>query len=501
MGRVSAKSVNRAVAAALAAGAAGTAAVMGARAVRAGAEAQAAKTGERAGTAHPDAIGADFARAAADRLGELIRFRTVFSRRRDEIELDEFTGFIDALARLFPGVHAHLEREFVNGHALLFKWPGAGPGADAAPAVLMAHYDVVPVDARDAWTHPGFSGHQDGTHVWGRGALDDKGAVVLILSAVESLVQEGFTPARDVYLSLGNNEETAGDSAAAAASLLNGRGVRPWMVLDEGGAVAENAFPGLAPPAAVVGVAEKGVLDLELLTRSPGGHASTPPKMGATARLARAIMALEENPFPQSMPGPVVEMLRRTGANSGLGLRLVTSNMWAFKGLLTKLFDALGDETRAMTRTTVAITELEGSHGANVLAATARAHANIRIAVGETVEGTLERVRRTINDPAVELRFRSGHSPSPVSSFTNAQFALIARSVGVSYPEAVVTPYVQTGATDSRHFAAICPAVYRFSPLLMDDADRASLHGIDEKVRIASLGAGVVFYRELVKGL
>ena len=490
--------MNRAVAAALAVGAAGTAAVMGARAYRSGAGIPVGDFGAAPGTGP---LGAEFAQPAADQLSELIRFRTVFSRRRDQIELEEFTGLIDALERAYPAVHATLRREFVNGQALLFSWPGSRPDAAARPTVLMAHYDVVPVDPRDDWTHPGFSGHQDGQYVWGRGALDDKGALVVILAAIESLLADGFTPGYDLYLSFGNNEETAGDSALAAAALLNERGVRPWLVLDEGGAVALNAFPGLKPPAAVIGVAEKGILDLELLTRSSGGHASTPSKMGATARLARAIMALEEHPFPQSMPEPIVEMLRRIGSRSGFGLRLVTANMWAFKGLLTRAFDMLGDETRAMTRTTVAVTELEGSKGANVLASTARANANIRIAVGETVDEVVERVRHIVNDPGVELTVRGGHNPSPISASDNEQFALLTRAVAASYPDAVVTPYVQTGATDSRNFTGLCPAVYRFSPLLMDDADRASLHAVNEKVRISSLGTGVVFYRALVQGL
>ena len=471
---------------------------MGARAYRAGAGTQA---GAVDAAAHPAGVGAEHAQPAADRLSELIGYRTVFSQARDRIELDQFTEFVDALARLYPAVHQALERKFVNGHALLFKWAGTGPDAEARPIVLMAHYDVVPVDTRDNWTHPGFSGHQEGGYVWGRGALDDKGALVVIMSAVESLLKEGFSPAHDVYLSFGNNEETAGDSAATAAGLLAGNGVRPWMVLDEGGAVALEAFPGLDVPAAVIGVAEKGGLDLELLTHSAGGHASTPPRMGATARLAQAIVALEETPFPASMPEAIVEMTRRIGMNSGFGLRLVTENMWAFKGLLTHVFGVLGDETRALTRTTVAVTMLEGSKASNVLASTARANANIRIAVGESVESVVERVRDIIDDPLVQLRVRSGHDPSPVSSFGNEQFASLSRAVAASYPEAVVTPYIQTGATDSRHFTAICPAVYRFSPLLMDVSDRGGLHAVNERVRISSLGSGVVFYRELLLGL
>lgn len=443
----------------------------------------------------------EFAASAADELSELIQFRTVFSNSRDQIELDQFTGFIEALERLYPLVHASLTREFVNGQGLLFRWAGHSEQATARPTVLMAHYDVVPVDPRDDWAHPGFSGHQADGYVWGRGALDDKGALVVLMHAVEALLKEGFAPAQDVYLSFGNNEETAGDSAAAAVAMLASRGVRPWLVLDEGGAVALEAFPGLNAPAAVIGVAEKGILDLQLLTRGAGGHASTPPKMGATARLARAIVALEGTPFPASMPAPIAEMMRRVGGESGFALRLVTENLWAFKALLTRAFGVVGDETRALTRTTVAVTMLEGSKAANVLASTARANANIRIAVGESVESVVARVRVIINDPEVELTVISGHDPSPISSFTNEPFQLLTRAVSRSHPDAVVTPYVQTGATDSRHFTSISPAVYRFSPLLMDASDRGSLHAVNERVRISALGPGVVFYRELLQGL
>ena len=494
----SAKTINRVVAAALTVGAAGTAAVMGARAYRAGVE---TPVGDFGAAPHLEENGTNYARLAADQLSELITFRTVFSSFRDRIELEEFTGFIEALERLYPSVHSALNREFVNGHGLLFKWPGTSVDAAAKPTVLMAHYDVVPVDIRENWTHPGFSGHQEGGYVWGRGALDDKGAIVVIMAAIESLINDGFLPTQDLYLSFGNNEETAGDSAAAAAALLAKRGVKPWLVLDEGGAVAVDAFPGLKVPAAVIGVAEKGILDLQLLTRGAGGHASTPPRMGATVRLAQAIMALEETPFPASMPGPIAEMMRRIGKNSGFGLRLVTENLWAFKSLLTQVFGLVGDETRALTRTTVAVTMLEGSKASNVLASTARANANIRIAVGESVESVVEQVRSIIDDAAVELTVRSGHDPSPISSFANEQFALLTRAVAASYPGALVTPYIQTGATDSRHFTTICPAVYRFSPLLMDASDRASLHAVNERVRISSLGSGVVFYRALLQGL
>ena len=445
------------------------------------------------------------ARRAAASLAELVRFRTVSSRVPAEVETAEFEAFLAALPRLYPAVYAALAVERVNGLALLFRWPGAAAGtaADAGsrPAVLMAHYDVVPAGDGQAWTHPPFSGHNDGTHLWGRGTLDDKGALVAILEAAEALLTEGFTPARDVYFSFGNNEETAGDSASAAAALLAARGVRPWIVLDEGGAVAGGAFPGVSRPAAVVGVAEKGILDVELLTRDPGGHASTPPRMGATARLARAITRIERSPFPQSLPEVTAEMLRRFGPHAPAPLRLAFANLSLLKVPMTWLFGRLGNETNAMTRTTVAVTTLEGSAGANVLAATAKANANIRIAVGDTVAGTVERLRKVIRDPKVELRVVEGNDPTPVSDFAGAQWELLERCIAATFPEALITPYIMMGGTDSRRFTGICDAVYRFAPFAMDAADRGSIHAVDEKISLETLGRGVRFYETLLRKL
>jgi carboxypeptidase PM20D1 len=438
---------------------------------------------------------------AAAALAELVRFRTVSSRLDHEVDGAEFAGFIDALARLYPAVHTALDLERVNGSALLFRWPGTGPDPAARPSVLMAHYDVVPAGDPEAWTHPPFSGYIDGTHLWGRGTLDDKGQLVAVMEAAESLLEAGFAPARDLYFSFGNNEETAGDSAAAAAELLAGRGVTPWLVLDEGGAVAGGAFPGVTRPAAVVGVAEKGILDVELLTRDPGGHASTPPRMGATARLARAITRIERSPFPQSLPDVTAEMLRRFGPHVPTPLRAVFARLSLFRAPVTLLFGRMGNETNAMTRTTVAITTLEGSAGANVLAATARANANIRVAVGETVDGTVERLRRIIRDPKVELRVVEGTEPSPVSPYSGPQWELLEGCIAAVFPEAIVTPYIMMGGTDSRRFTGICAAVYRFAPFQMDPEARSSIHAVDEKILLETLERGVTFYETLIREL
>ena len=446
---------------------------------------------------------------AAPKLSRLIGYQTVSAQEPQHISIEEFDGFINALPELFPLVHQRLFLERVNGHGLLYRWQGSqaheagndDDGSVPAPVVLMAHYDVVPVEDPASWRHPPFSGTVAEGRIWGRGTLDDKGSLTAIMEAVEQLLAEDFIPGRDVYLSFGNNEETAGDTACAAAALLESRNIRPWLVLDEGGAVAAQAFPFVDRPVAVVGVSEKGILDVELSTEDAGGHASTPHRRGATARLARAITRLDAKSLPAVLPEPTVEMIGRLASSARFPARLIFGNLRIFRRPLTKVLARMGGEPGALTRTTVAITQLQGSKASNVIASRATANANIRVAVGETVAGTVKRLERIIGDPSVSLRVVEGNEPSPVSATDNAQFALLEQTITAVFTDAVTAPYIMLGGTDSRRFTDICDAVYRFAPFRMDRQDRATIHADNESLGIETFGEGILFYTRLLRGL
>ena len=445
-----------------------------------------------------DALPRDRGDAAAAKLARLITCRTVSSRIPEDVDAAEFARFRTELAALFPAVHEQLALEEAGG-GLLFHWQGREPELD--PVVLMAHYDVVPVQDESRWEHPPFAGVLADGYIHGRGALDDKGSLAAILEAVETLLAEGFVPARSVYLSFGDNEETAGDSAAQAAALLKARGVRPWLVLDEGGAVAGQAFPFVKSPVAVIGVSEKGILDVELAVDDPGGHASTPNRLGAAARLARAVVRLDRRPFPAALHPVTIEMLSRLAAGASPLPAALFARAGSLRLPLTRIFGALGGEPNALTRTTVALTQLAGSKASNVLPTRATATANVRIAPGESIASVLERMRRTVRDRKVTLRVVEGTEPSPVSSTSNAQFAALEAAIGEVFPDAIPAPYIMLGGTDSRRFTAICDAVYRFAPFRMDKAARASIHADNEKLSIAAFSEGIRFYRCLLQKL
>ncbi|WP_431801565.1 M20/M25/M40 family metallo-hydrolase [Microbacterium sp. bgisy203] len=443
---------------------------------------------------------ADEDRAALDRFRELLRIPTVSHADESIIDWQAYEQFRTALERLYPRTHEVLTREVIDGHSLLYRWEGL---SQADPLVLMAHLDVVPVKPEE-WEYDPFAAEIVGAGadaaIHARGAIDDKGSLVAIMEAIEHLVAEGFTPARDVYLSFGHNEETAGGGARAIVAALAQRGVTPGLVLDEGGAVVDGAVPGVATQTAMVGVAERGVMTIILTAREAGGHASTPPAMPATARLARAIDRLRRHPFPTRITPPVRALFATVAPHTDGALGWVFGNLRLTGPLLAKVFPFLGPEMNAMVRTTVVATELSGAPGENVLATRAQASLNIRLLTGDTVDGAAARVRRVIADPEVEIEVRHGSDPSPVSPWRGEPWRRIAGAVASSLGgDVVTTPYIQLGASDSRWFTAISSHVYRFTPFHLTPSEREALHAHNERIRVDSWLAGIGFYRDLVR--
>jgi len=433
----------------------------------------------------------------AERLAQLIRIPTV-SAELEQRGMAPFDELIALLHELYPLTHERLELTRHTDLGLLFRWRGR---RDDAPLVLMAHFDVVPVDESDPWTHPPFDGVIADGRVYGRGTLDDKGPLLVILEAVENLLTSGFTPTRDVYLSFGGNEETYGGAAREIAASFHDRGVTPWLVLDEGGAVVEAPLPFVTGQAAMIGLAEKGVMTVRLSARGEGGHASAPPAMTAVRRVARAVDRLDAATFRPHTPEAIRRLLGIfAGRASGIGrplYRLLT----ACPPLAARVLARLGGESAALVRTTVAATMATGGTAANVLPSQASATVNLRIAVGETVDGTVARMRRRIADPRVEVTVIEGDGPSPQSSADGPEFAALADALAASYPDAEAVPYIMMQASDSRHFHRFSPAVYRFAPLEMSAAQRASIHGVDEHVTIDALERGERFHRALIQRL
>lgn len=441
------------------------------------------------------------AQQSAERLAQALQFETV-STPTGPKSPESFLAFHKFLATTYPHVHKTLQYDVVADYSLLFYWPGSD--TSSKPALLLAHQDVVPVDAEtlDDWTHPPFSGTIDDGVVWGRGAMDFKFGVIAILEAAEKLLAQGFKPRQSLYLGFTHDEEVLGQSALAMVRYFRERQIELDWVLDEGLIIAHDMFPGLAAPLALVGLAEKGFLSVELEAVHPGGHSSMPPPQSAAGIIARAVTKLEDNPMPQRITAPVKAMLHRVGDHMPWAQSMVFKHSGLTAPLLLYKL-AQKPNTNALTRTTTAVTMLKGSPQDNVLPNRARAVVNFRILPGDTTESVLQHVREVVDDERVLIRpykNAQGENPSKTSCVDCASFSRIEKSIAALHPNAVVAPSILIAATDSRHFQEIAQAIFRFSPQEIWPKDMSGFHGVNEKTGVAAFGRAIQFYMLLMRG-
>jgi carboxypeptidase PM20D1 len=438
-------------------------------------------------------------RAAVEHLAAAIRIPTISTEAGSAPD-----AVLDALAQhlaaSYPRVHATLKREIVAGHSLLFTWPGSDPNVPAL--LLAAHQDVVPIEgsSESKWTHPPFAGVVADGFVWGRGTIDDKMSLIAILEATERLLARGFQPKQTIYLAFGHDEERGGSGAKAMAALLQSRGVKIGLALDEGYAVLDGVLAGVNRPAAVIGMAEKGYVSVELTASGAGGHSSMPVPDNAAVRIAKAVQRLADKPFPARVQGLTGDMLTALDPYMDQPLRTIVANRWLtdplIRGQLLK-----NPRTAAALRTTTAVTILQGGTKDNVLPQSARAVANHRILPGETIDSVVARDRATVDDPKVTVRaLPGGHNPSRPASINSAGYGQLGAAIRATYPNAPIAPGLVLGATDGRSYEPVAEASLRFTPMTMRPADLARFHGNDERIGIAEYMRAIDFYERLIGG-
>lgn len=434
------------------------------------------------------------------KLAALVRRPTV-SRYDRSLEHDEhFAALIDDLAEIFPYVHASLERAAIGDRALLYTWKGRDPSK--APAILCAHFDVVPADDVDQWKRPPFSGEISEGFVWGRGTQDSKGTLVSILYSAERLLARGFRPERTIFFAFGGDEEVGGlRGAAAIGATLRERGIKASFLLDEGGPVTDGMLRFVDRPIALVGIAEKGYMDIALEAVGPGGHAAMPPRRTAAGDLARAVAAVEARRERARLTYSARALLTAVSRYSGFGYRLLFKNLWLTAPIVKAALSASGT-TNALIRTTAAPTMLEGSAQANVLADKARAILNTRILPGDSSAAVLERIARIA--ARFGARATAAHEaavvePSPESPVDHEGYRAIEAALAASFPDAACVPFLLSGGTDAKHYHGLAQAAYRMTPLRQTNADLAGIHGRDERVAVADLRRCSKFYEALLK--
>ncbi|MBR4232816.1 MAG: M20/M25/M40 family metallo-hydrolase [Oscillospiraceae bacterium] len=432
---------------------------------------------------------------AVKALAALVSCRTVSysePEKEDGAEFDRLTGM---LPELYPNVAAECSLQRFPDRGLLFRWPGKSPGD---PAVLMAHYDVVPVEEAN-WAHPPFSALIEDGVMWGRGTLDTKVTFNGILYAADQLISQGFRPEHDIYLAFSGCEETNGPGAEHIVEYFVQNGIVPSFVLDEGGAVVEGVFPGVSEPCAMIGIAEKGQVNLEYSVASGGGHASAPGPRTPIGILSSACKAVEAHPFPMHITKPVEAMFDTLGRRSSFAYRLIFANLWCFRGILDKICKKSGGELNALVRTTVAFTQMSGSGAPNVLPSRASMVSNIRLNPADSVASAQEYIRGAVKDDAVSIRAFKTMEPSPISDTECDGWRKVCSAVAATWKGCIVSPYLMVQCSDSRHYRDLSDRVYRFSAMDLTAEERHSIHGDNERIRLETVGRATEFFIRLIK--
>lgn len=438
---------------------------------------------------------------ALTNLSEAIKIKTVSYAKQDTSSEGEFKKFKEFIAKTYPLVHKKLVKKEIN-NSFLYKWEGKN--TSLKPIILLAHFDVVPVEesAMKKWKENPFSGVIKDGFIWGRGSLDDKVSVISTLEAIETLIGENFTPERSIYLAFGHDEEIGGESGAKQiAQYLEEQNIKAEFILDEGLSIVSGVIPGIDKPSALIGVAEKGYASFELSVDIAGGHSSMPSKENAITILSKALLKINEQQMKPKLVEPVKEFFKYIGPEMGFVNRVIFSNLWLFEPVVIKIFGKT-PAGNATTRTTTAITIFKSGIKDNVIPTEAKAIVNFRILPEQTSKEVDEHLLRTIDDERVKVTLTDWiNEPPPVSRIDSLGYNVIDKTVRQIFEDTIVAPSMVLAGTDSKHYVKISKDIYRFLPIRLQSEDLSRIHGIDERIAVDNYYECINFYYFLLKNL
>ncbi|MBR4150315.1 MAG: M20/M25/M40 family metallo-hydrolase [Firmicutes bacterium] len=428
----------------------------------------------------------------AKKLSRMVQCETVSYKGPQDRE--KFLEFHKVLEELFPKLHAALEKTEIDGN-LLYYWKGK---SSEKPIVLMAHQDVVPAEGE--WEHAPFSGDIADGKIWGRGSADDKSALIAEMQAVEELVSEGFVPDQDVYISSSCTEENSGGGCPKLVDELKRRGVRPWLVCDEGGAIVEAPIGGMSGHFAMMGVLEKGHGNLLIKAKSNGGHSSYPPLNSPIARLAKFETEIEKhNPMKKEFGPEVKAMFGTLAPYAPFAYRLLLGNLWLFSPLLKAVLPSMSPQVAALMRTTTAFTMQSGSQAENALPQEATLNINLRYIPHQGRDASNDAIRKVAAKYGLEVEEKPCEEYCEPVDFNGEAYKLVESVAHEVFPGLPTVPYVMTGGTDARYYQEICDACVRFAPIVYGPAQMKGMHGLNENLDCFSLPGGVDFYKTVIR--
>ncbi|MEH0741054.1 M20/M25/M40 family metallo-hydrolase [Vibrio cholerae] len=454
---------------------------------------------------------------AAQRLSKAVQFKTISNQDRSDFDEAAFNDYHDFLVESYPLVHKTLKRELVGDprpFSLIYTWEGKDPSL--APAVFMAHQDVVPIaeESRDQWEVEPFSGEIKDGYIWGRGSLDDKNQLQAILEATEMKIKEGFQPDRTILFVFGHDEEVGGpEGAKHAADILEQRYDEIAFVIDESAPLIPGVFPGIRENTALIGIAQKGYVSLEIAINGIGGHSSQPAGESNIVALAKAVEKVEAAQFPYKIHDAVRYQYRFMGPElpeeqQPLYKAVAYGNNDSISDLEQKFIDVMAQNqvTRAMLHTTTAVTMFNAGIKDNVLPPAATAVVNFRPMPGDTPDVIIEHVKNAINDDRITVRDISASTPATNVADPNGEgYKMLEKTIRQTWGnDLIVSPFFVIGGSDSKHFQArdFAPDVYTITALQLENVKEfEGFHGVNERILVEEYGRSIGFFYTLMDNL
>ncbi len=361
-------------------------------------------------------------------------------------------------------------------------------GQGVAPALLLyGHVDVV-TTASQGWTRPPFSGELSGGYVWGRGALDMKGGVAMMLSALLR-VKAGTPPAGDLVLALVSDEEVGGEYGAQYLVETHAeqfKGVR-YAIGEFGGFpmyVGQKKFY-------TIQVAEKQVCWLKATIRGRGGHGSMPLHGGAMSKLGHVLQTLDTSRLPVHITPIVRQMLEAMAAETGQATSVALTQLLD-PSQTDQVLDGLGSQGLmfdAMLHNTLNATMIAGGHKVNVIPSEITVNLDGRLLPGFTPTDLIAELKGLVgHDVEIEV-FQSTPGPHEPDM---GLFNFLADILQEADPGGIPVPLLLTGSTDARHFSRLNIQTYGFLPMNLDENFNfvQSIHAADERIPVEALEFG-----------
>lgn len=435
---------------------------------------------------------------AIDHMSAAIQISTETPNDDYQFDTATFMRYRTFLETTYPLIHKNLPRTIIDSFNYIYEWKGTD--TSILPMVLMAHYDVVPVEASaiKLWHAKPYGGEIKDNYIWGRGVLDDKSSMISILEAAESQLAKGFQPKQTILLCFGADEESSGKGATAVVKYFKSLNKKFDLVVDEGGEISTEDNKSIKAPIASIGVGEKGYVTLVLTAQKAGGHSSIPASHTAIDMLSNAISKVSANPMPTKLTPPIEAYLKSISAyNDNFFEKMGLSNLWLFKSLVMNAM-AENPNTNALIRTTIVPTVFNSGVRDNVIPTFATAYINSRILPGQSSKDVYDYVQRTINDTNIKITYYKNYmtEPSPTTDVNSKYYKRVEKVVRAVVKDVVVAPMLMVGATDSRNYREISDGVINFTPI----TDAKGYHGIDERMLISDFQKCYNFYTLLIKG-